>query len=440
VIGVAATDLYDGLASWSNYGAVSIDLSAPGVGINSTTLTSYGYWSGTSMASPHVAGAAALLLSACTLTTSQLKSALLTTVDPVPALSGKTVTGGRLNVDKALAGCVVAGSPEVSIWPGESKPNPAVPWHSDSAVTLGVKFRSDIAGEVTGIRFWKASSFDSGTHTGLLFDRSGKLLSQATFDSETATGWQKVTFPQPVLIEADKTYVAAYHTPSGWSGTPGFFATQGVDSPPLHALKSGVDGTNGLYVYGTRPAYPSTPYGSNYWVDVVFRAGASSESKAATLWTGTPQINQPWRFNGAVTLGTRFRSDVPGKVTGARFWKSSPNDNGVHTGLLYDGSSGALLAQGTFTGETASGWQQMLFATPVPIVATKNYVIAYHTPTGWSATSQYFASTGWDAPPLHAPKNAPYSGNGIYIYGSNPAFPVQTTSANYWVDVVFEYE
>lgn len=103
IIAVAATDANDRLASFSNYGDW-VDLCAPGVDIlSSTRNNTYSRFTGTSMASPHVAGTAALLLSQDpALDTVRLKDQLLATVDPVPALTGKTVTGGRLNAARAL--------------------------------------------------------------------------------------------------------------------------------------------------------------------------------------------------------------------------------------------------------------------------------------------------------------------------------------------------
>ncbi|UEM07882.1 S8 family serine peptidase (plasmid) [Skermanella rosea] len=113
VISVAATTASDTLAWFSNFGATSVDLGAPGEGIYSTLPgNGYGYLDGTSMATPHVSGAAALLLSQNPgLSAEELKSALLGTADPVADLAGRTVTGGRLNAAAALA----ASGPPVEI-------------------------------------------------------------------------------------------------------------------------------------------------------------------------------------------------------------------------------------------------------------------------------------------------------------------------------------
>ncbi|QQS31311.1 MAG: S8 family serine peptidase [Sphingobacteriales bacterium] len=102
IISVAATTPNDILASFSNYGTTSVDLAAPGTAILSTVLEgAYSSYSGTSMAAPHVAGAAALVY--CPgMGYADIKAAILSQVDVVPELAGKCVTGGRLNVFKAL--------------------------------------------------------------------------------------------------------------------------------------------------------------------------------------------------------------------------------------------------------------------------------------------------------------------------------------------------
>jgi serine protease len=108
VIAVAALDRRDRLANFSNYGDESVDLGAPGVGVFSTIPGGYEADDGTSMATPHVSGALALLKSQHPdWTADKLKARLLDTVTPIPALAGKTVTGGRLN----LATLVDGGGP-----------------------------------------------------------------------------------------------------------------------------------------------------------------------------------------------------------------------------------------------------------------------------------------------------------------------------------------
>jgi subtilisin family serine protease len=113
ILSVAATDRNDNLASFSNRGANSVDLGAPGHEILSTWNlgdTSYMTLSGTSMAAPHVAGACALVWARHPGETyRQIIQRVLSSVDPLPALAGRTRTGGRLNLSKALLSAGAGG-------------------------------------------------------------------------------------------------------------------------------------------------------------------------------------------------------------------------------------------------------------------------------------------------------------------------------------------
>ena len=166
VIAVAATDSGDGLAGFSNYGANSVQLGAPGVAIYST-VPSGGYTelSGTSMATPHVAGAALLTLAACpSLSTAALKAALLSNVDPVPALSGKTTTGGRLNANRAVRSCGAPTALKATflgttgqdlVGPGGSlTPNGVVDWRIKLEGLRGTPTRARITSGDGGV--WEA--------------------------------------------------------------------------------------------------------------------------------------------------------------------------------------------------------------------------------------------------------------------------------------------
>ncbi|HVF21547.1 MAG TPA: S8 family peptidase [Pyrinomonadaceae bacterium] len=104
VISVAALDRHDQLASFSNYGAKSVAIAAPGVDILSTWLgNQYEEKSGTSMATPVIAGVAALVVSENPrISVDDLRKRIMASSDPIVALKGKTVTGGRINAAKAL--------------------------------------------------------------------------------------------------------------------------------------------------------------------------------------------------------------------------------------------------------------------------------------------------------------------------------------------------
>jgi hypothetical protein len=125
-------------------------------------------------------------------------------------------------------------------------------------------------------------------------------------------------------------------------------------------------------------------------------------------------------------------------VTGVRFYKQTGN-TGTHVGRLWT-ATGTLLGTVTFSSETASGWQQATFTTPIPISAGTTYVVTYYAPAGhYSADAGYFANTAVDRPPLHALADGVDGPNGIYRYGTGGVFPTGTyQSTNYWVDAVFQ--
>jgi subtilisin family serine protease/subtilisin-like proprotein convertase family protein len=106
VIAVAAVDRRDQLASFSNYGATTVHIAAPGVEIYSSTATSdfsYESWPGTSMAAPHVSGVAALLVSRFPgISLADLRSRLLGSVRPVAGLAGKVSTAGVVSASRAM--------------------------------------------------------------------------------------------------------------------------------------------------------------------------------------------------------------------------------------------------------------------------------------------------------------------------------------------------
>jgi glucose/arabinose dehydrogenase len=188
-----------------------------------------------------------------------------------------------------------------TIWPSTTVPdlvdggddvsNPPV----GLGVELGVKFTSDVAGFVTGIRFYKSEA-NTGMHTGSLWSSTGTRLATATFTGESASGWQQLDFTPPVAIQPDTVYVASYFAPNRhYSGTLDYFATQGVDSPPLHALADGESGGNGVYAYGATSTFPSnTSRAQSYSVDVVF--GIPADDPLSVLWDfgdGTPTSTDP---------------------------------------------------------------------------------------------------------------------------------------------------
>jgi subtilisin family serine protease len=159
VVDVAATDSNDNLAWFSNWGATSVDLGAPGDSIYSTFLGStYTWLSGTSMACPHVAGVATMVFAQSGTTSHPLvKKWLFDAVDPIPSLAGITVTGGRLNFANALT--LMSNAPASSANYDTGYPG-----------TLGVPSLTVSAPPVLGLSFTLDVGNSLGSNTpGLLF-------------------------------------------------------------------------------------------------------------------------------------------------------------------------------------------------------------------------------------------------------------------------------
>ena len=326
------------------------------------------------------------------------------------------------------------GSGALTIWPSTATPGTS-DTNQTNPVELGVKFTSSSSGFITGLRFYKGVN-NTGTHVGNLWSSTGTLLANATFTGESAAGWQQVNFSPPVAITANTVYVASYFSPTGDFAVDRNYFNVAATNPPLQALQNGASGPNGVYNYGGSSAFPTTSFSaSNYWVDVVFNS--SGGSGALTIWPstatpGTPDTNQ----TNPVELGVKFTSSSSGFITGIRFYKGVKN-TGTHVGNLWS-STGTLLASAAFTGESASGWQQVNFSPPVAITANTVYVASYFSPTGDFAVDRNYFNVATTNPPLQALQNGASGPNGVYNYGSSSAFPTTSFSAsNYWVDVVF---
>jgi methionine-rich copper-binding protein CopC len=450
-------------------------------------------------------------------------------------VSGATDAAG--NVMAPLSWQFQTAPAQYTLW--NATATPAVASAADpSAVEVGVKFMTDVAGTISGVRFYKGAG-NTGTHVAHLWDAFGDPLASATYTGESSAGWQSVAFSAPVVIDPNTTYIVSYFAPNGgYSYNSAYFASSGVNSGPLHALSNAAGGGDGVFFYGVG-GFPTASYNAtNYWVDPVFNAipdttpptvvsqspvpnatavsnntavvtatfsesvqpgtitfvlkdannnvvpgtlTYDARSRTATLspnallagfttytatlsgavdLSGNVMAPASWSFTtgkpaysfwnaGAtpavasvndpnpVELGVRFTTDTPGVVTGIRFYKG-PANTGTHVGRLWT-ASGTLLATVTFTNETASGWQQANFSSPVAINAGATYVISYFAPNGgYADTPSFFASAGVNAGPLHALADGVNGGNGVYRYAANGGFPnASYNSSNYWVDIVF---
>src|SRR5579883_1860254 len=155
---------------------------------------------------------------------------------------------------------------------------------------LGMKFQSAVAGQITAIRYWKASS-ETGSHTGKIWASTGGTpLATVTFSNETASGWQQQALSTPLNIQANTTYVVSVNCNSYFVITYDQLATSIVNGD----LNSVADGNNG--VFGNANSLPTNSYrNSNYFRDVVFSAvstptitKASGDNQTGTAGTALP--------------------------------------------------------------------------------------------------------------------------------------------------------
>ena len=502
-------------------------------------------------------------------------------------------------------------------------------FYGGAPLQLGMKFRSSADGYVTGVRFYKETG-NTGVHTGQLYSRNGNLLAEAVFTSETASGWQEVSFASPVPVTANTTYVISYHSTNGFYSASNFSFGNSFENSPLTGLQSGTDGNNGLYKYSGAPTFPELSYqSSNYWVDVVFdtvpfsenqkpqvslisptendtftvpstinlqtatsdpdgtlskveffagteklgevlsspfnidwtvtkggaymltaratdNEGATATSSGINILVSDPQ-NQPptiyitspengisipaggdltivaeasdvngdiykveffrdnqklgedlvspftyywnnipagshsitaratddegatttspivllqvedlgsecpctvfepgdapssplWNDGVGLQVGMKFQALEDGVILGARFFKQS-GTTGTHTAQLYS-RSGNLLAESTFQNETASGWQEVYFTSPIPITANTTYVISYHSSNGYYSSDNPYFNTPVINGSLVGLQSGADGPNGVYRYSSTPTFPnLNFQTSNYWVDVIFD--
>lgn len=183
---------------------------------------------------------------------------------------------------------------------------PAVPDSQDGgAYELGMKITPSVDGFITGVRFYKSTG-NMGTHAGSLWNSAGQRLATATFTSETASGWQKVLFSQPVAVSAGQKYTVSYTAPKGHYAIKDYqWASFGFTEPPLTV--AGGFGSEPAGVYGGPDAFPQTSFGNgNYFVDAVFDTVDSTPLTASGQWPlgGSSSVPQ------ATTVGAVFSKPV----------------------------------------------------------------------------------------------------------------------------------
>ena len=291
---------------------------------------------------------------------------------------------------------------------------------------------------------------------GLYIYGNGNLFPTSTFSATNY--WVDVVFSPtsavnhaPIAV-SDSGFSATQNTPLIITASTLLANDTDPDSDPL-SITGASGGANGIASFNSQTNSitftPTTGYvgpasfnyaisdgrGGTATASVALTVNAAS-STIVSLFSSNPTpsnvlVNDP----NSVELGFKFQASSAGDITGIRFYKGASN-TGTHIADLWS-STGTLLATATFTNETASGWQQVNFASPVTIAAGTTYIASYHTAGNYSADPNLFANPVTNGP-LTAPSSASAGGNGVYAYGTSSLFPTNTFNAtSYGVDVLF---
>ncbi|AXJ11223.1 DUF4082 domain-containing protein [Arthrobacter sp. PM3] len=249
-------------------------------------------------------------------------------------LSATATSGGTLTGSSTWSFTTVVSPPtpgtcpcslyDDSVLPGIQEVRDGVP------LTLGVRFSSTAAGNVTGVRFYKSAG-NTGTHSGTLFTAAGQQLATVTFANESTSGWQTANFNQPVAITANTEYIIAYKSTTG-----SYSATLNGFGPGLSVGNLRTASDAGAYSYTND--FPSARSNASYLVDVVvqypdppFVAGAQSPLPGAS--------SIPLATTIAATLSK------PAAASSVHLTLTGPNSASVAGTTTYDSSTGKV----TFT-------------------------------------------------------------------------------------------
>ena len=323
---------------------------------------------------------------------------------------------------KTAAGTAVAGSVSYN-----STTNTAT-FAPTAALAYGTIYTATISGakNSAGVAMTAAVAWSFTT------DATQPAVSSHT-PASGATGVAVSTAPTAVFNEAVQsgsiTFTLATSAGTSVAGTFSYSSTTNTATFRAGDGTGVLDHLHGNRVSGAAKDTAGDPMsGSTSWS---FTTAAATSGGPISIWSSTATPGTPADSEAAsLELGVKFYSSVSGSITGIRFYKSTTN-TGTHVADFWT-STGTLLATATFTSETASGWQQVNFATPVSITAGTTYVASYHTSVGHYADDQNYFTTAYNSGSLHVPANG-----GVYGYGNAGTFPTQVWNAsNYWVDIV----
>ncbi|MEZ5966822.1 MAG: DUF6605 domain-containing protein [Planctomycetota bacterium] len=207
------------------------------------------------------------------------------------------------------------------------------PFNDGGPIELGMRFRVDVPGLITKLRYYKVAGI-AGTRTGSLWTNTGTNLARQVFTNETASGWQEVGLSSPLPVQPGTTYVVSYFSSTGdYFGATNYF-TQQAGNGLVHGLADGFDGPNGIYLATPVPAFPTATFRSgNYFADVVFATAPDTTPPTVTARVPAPNATSV-PVSTAVTASFSEPLD-PASVSGATFELRDAGNVPVSATIVY---------------------------------------------------------------------------------------------------------
>jgi thermitase len=463
---VTASNDKDELPSWANYGPHTVDLAAPGVSIYSTLRNgSYGYLSGGSMASPQVAGAAALILSVePSLSATALKADILEHVDKVPSLSGRLITGGRLDVCNSLPGCE-GRSPTPTATFGKT----AVGALRDMGMFSNYKVvhtaTLPAAGSVTKLSVYAVPGANAPAAQALkaviysdLGGSPGPLVATGTevsySSSINGTGWFELPFATPVALKPGNYWLGfitgsssegfgyaydsvagsrAYNANSYSSGPTNPFGTATKDSEQASIYATYIPSSAPLLVptNATLPAISGTAQPGQ---TLSATTGSWSESPTSYAYQWERCNTSGASCSAIEGASAQSYTVAPGDL-GATLRVAVSASNSAGSSIPATSSQTALVVQGSATfGKTTVG------ASADSYAANRKRVSVYSLPIAGSLTklSIYLAPTGLSGQQvLEGVLYAEASGKPGALLGTTQQLTFKSTESAGWYELPF---
>ncbi|MET1033405.1 MAG: DUF4082 domain-containing protein, partial [Candidatus Saccharimonadales bacterium] len=226
-----------------------------------------------------------------------------------------------------------------------ANPTPQGTDNNPGALEVGFKFKSDLNGYITGVRFFKVVGMN-GTHVGSLWDNMGNRIATATFGTETASGWQQVNFPSPVAITANTIYTASTFMASGvYAYTTNAFGSPIVNYPltaPANNTAAAGDGLGnlgqGVANLSGSSVYPTNTFNAaNYWIDVAFAGSNTSNPPTVTATVPTSAATDT---NIGETISATFDVHMlSSSIASNTFGVKDASNNAVAGTVAYDVAS-----------------------------------------------------------------------------------------------------